>query len=213
MIFLGHLERNCTIYRGYDKETGEFLAIIEWIIKVDSENEFFNVRKQVLNLEQEFNYLVKLKHKNLLHYLNIKNEFFDSEKKIIVQILQEYLLAMNSKSFLIHLNQTVDLELLRHIISGVLSALDYLHRNNVVHKDIKDTCVFLGDRGVVKVSNYSVDKRLSDLYLQNQTGGNYNKKTDIYKLGLLILSLIHGNSVTQEIPKAAPPDLNDFLEK
>lgn len=209
---LGHLERNCTIYSGIDKNSGELLAIIEWIIKVDSENEFFNVRKQVLNLEQEFNYLVKLKHKNLLHYLNIKNEFFEAEKKITVLILQEFLLGSNCKSFLFH--QNVDFELLKYIISGVLSALDYLHRNNVVHKEIKDNCVFLDHKGVVKVSNYSIDKKLSDLCLQNQAGSNYNKKTDIYKLGLLILSLLHGNSVvSQEIPKSLPPDLHDFLEK
>lgn len=205
------MEQNCTIYSGVDKESGELLAIIEWIIKVDTENEFTNVRKQLLNLEQEFNYLVKLKHQNLLHYLNIKNEFFNDDKKITVQILQEFLLGINCKSFLFH--QNIDLEMLRHIIGGVLSALDYLHRHNVVHKEITATCVFLDHKGVVKVSNYSVDKRLSDLCLKNQAGGNYNKKTDILKLGLFILSLIHGNVTTQEIPKTVPLDLHDFLEK
>lgn len=109
----------------------------------------------------------------------------------------------------------MDVELLKHIVRGVLAALDYLHRNNVVHKEIKDTCVFLNHRGVVKVSNYSIDKKLSDLCLRNQTGSNYNKKTDIFKVGALILSLIHAGDAENEtdIPKSTPPDLFDFLEK
>lgn len=67
---------------------------------MESDNEFFNVKKQVLNLEQEFNYLVKLKHKNLLHYLNIRNEFLSGDKKIIVQILQEFLLGSQNQLIL-----------------------------------------------------------------------------------------------------------------
>lgn len=105
------------------------------------------------------------------------------------------------------------MELLKHIIRGVLSALDYLHRNNVVHKEISDTCVFLNHKGVVKVSNYSVDKKLADLSAHSQTGTNNSKKTDILKLGLLILSLIHGGNSEKHIPKNATPDLYDFLEK
>lgn len=90
---LSHFENNCTVYSGIDKESGELLAVIEWIINAKNENDFSNVRKQVLNLEQEFNYLVKLRHKNLLHYLNLRNEFLNSDKKIVVQILQEFQLG------------------------------------------------------------------------------------------------------------------------
>lgn len=169
-----------------------------------------------MNLEQEFNYLIKLKHKNLLHYLNIRNEFFDADKKVIVQILQEFLLGSNCRSLLFYENATVDMELLKHIVQGILSALDYLHRNNVVHKEINDTCVYLNHKGVVKVANYSIDKKLSDLTSHNQTASNYNKKTDILKVGVLILSLIHNASIAEDerdIPKSVPSDLYDFLER
>lgn len=108
------------------------------------------------------------------------------------------------------------MELLKHIIRGVLAALDYLHRNNVVHKEIDDSCVYLNHKGVVKVANYSIDKKLSDLATHNQAGSNYNKKTDIFKVGILILSLIQGGATAgseKDIPKSAPPDLYDFLEK
>lgn len=70
--------------------------------------------------------------------------------------------------------------------------------------------------GVVKVSNYSVDKKLSDLIAHQQTSNNYNKKTDIYKVGILILSLLQGSNLNEdnvEIPETITLDFYDFLQK
>lgn len=65
------------------------------------------------------------------------------------------------------------------------------------------------------MSNYSVDKKLSDL-VSHQTSNNYNKKTDIYKVGILILSLLHGSNLDEEnaeIPETISLDFYDFLQK
>lgn len=45
---------------------------------------------------------------------------------------------------------------------------------------------------------------------------SYSKKADIFKVGILILSLINGSAVSEDdtdIPKAVSSDLHDFLEK
>ena len=123
--------------------------------------------------------------------------------------------------------------MLRHIITGVLSALEFLHRNNVVHKELCSSCVYLSKKGircfvaiqhrkhfrfvsgVVKVANYSIDKRLFDLTSRTHSSC-YSKKADIYNLGLLILSLIRGSVVIEdvtEIPDMLSNDLQDFLTK
>jgi translation initiation factor 2-alpha kinase 4 len=39
------------------------------------------------------------------------------------------------------------LELLRHITRGVLDSLAFLHRNNVVHRDLRHSSVFLHQTG------------------------------------------------------------------
>lgn len=70
--------------------------------------------------------------------------------------------------------------------------------------------------GIVKVSSYSIDKKLSDLVNHQQTSSNYNKKTDIYRIGVLILSLLHGSNVNEdniEIPETVSHDFYDFLQK
>lgn len=69
--------------------------------------------------------------------------------------------------------------------------------------------------GLIKVSNYSLDKKLSDLVSQQQIT-NSNKKTDIYKVGILILSFIHGSLICDtnvDIPTTISPDMYDFLQK
>ena len=98
--------------------------------------------------------------------------------------------------------------MLRHLSTGVLSALHYLHENNVVHKDIRDSSVHIDRFGVVKLSDYSLDKRLSDIYQASCLAkteddfptiqGRSGKKLDIYRFGILILSLHKGYIVSEK---------------
>lgn len=93
-MLLGHIRDSCTVYGALDTDSGEMLSVIEWLLNSETEADFLYSQKQVASLEQEFNYLVKLKHHNLVHYLNIKHEIVLSEKKIILQMLQEFVLGM-----------------------------------------------------------------------------------------------------------------------
>lgn len=80
--------------------------------------------------------------------------------------------------------------------------------------------------GVVKVGDYSLDKRLSDTFQASVNGkaeniyppslGRGGKKADIYRFGILMLSLIRGciiHDTVPEIPSNLQPDLRDFLSK
>jgi hypothetical protein len=79
---------------------------------------------------------------------------------------------------------------------------------------------------VVKVGDYSLDKRLSDIFQASVNGkaeniyppslGRGGKKAEIYRFGILMLSLIRGciiHDVVPEIPSNLQPDLRDFLSK
>lgn len=100
----------------------------------------------------------------------------------------------------------MDIDTLRHLAAGVLSALQYLHQNNVVHKDLRDTSVHIDSMGVVKLSGYSLDKRLSDIYCASYLAkaehefptiqGRGGKKADIYRFGVLLLSLLKGSVIS-----------------
>lgn len=61
--------------------------------------------------------------------------------------------------------------MLRHFASGLLEAVDFLHRNNVVHKDVRETSVFVDRAGIVRLADYSLDKRLMELCQGGNQGG------------------------------------------
>ena len=59
---------------------------------------------------------------------------------------QEFVSGINL-AFYLKENLPVDVDLLRHHSAGILYALVYLHSNNVVHKDLRGTSVFIGKSG------------------------------------------------------------------
>lgn len=119
-----------------DIKTGEIVLLSEWTIKNT---------KYLSSLEQEFNYLTKLKHHNLAHYLNFKYET-NPDGTVVVHILKEYVNGPNC-SFFLNENFNVSVQFIKYVSKGVLTALDYLHRNNVVHKDIRESCVYISEKG------------------------------------------------------------------
>ena len=78
-------------------------------------------------------------------------------------------------------------------------------------------------RGCVRVSNFSIDKRVRELHSPNGEDlddrfpvaiGRGAKKVDIYRLGLLALSLAMGEIVQEpSVPINLNPDFADFLKK
>jgi len=81
--------------------------------------------------------------------------------------------------------------------------------------------------GEVKVGDYGVERKL-DEFLRSVNGydsvsdhfapsiGRGAKKTDIYRLGILILSLLKGQRITHnppEFPSGLPTEIQDFLKK
>lgn len=103
-------------------------------------------------------------------------------------------------------NIPVNVDILRHLATGILEALKYLHENNVVHKDLRDTSVYIDQMGIVRLSDYSLDKRLSDIYYSSSLEktehdfptiqGRGGKKADIYRFGILLFSLLKGTIIS-----------------
>lgn len=115
----------------------------------------------------------------------------------------------------------------------ILRALEFLHRNNVIHRDVSASNIYLNSHGKIfkqfelfqrktlisgsaQVTNYSICRRLMDLCTQCNASTKYNKKTDIYRFGILILLLIKGKTFSEDniaIPTACSASLKDFLAR
>ncbi|XP_055989347.1 eIF-2-alpha kinase GCN2 [Sorex fumeus] len=223
------------VYNALETATGGFVLLYEWVLQWQKQMGSFltsqekekidKCRKQIQGAEAEFNSLVKLSHPNVVRYfaMNLKEQ----DSSLVVDILVEHI---NGVSLAAHLRHTGPLPVhqLRKYAAQLLSGLDYLHSNSVVHKVLSASSVLVDAEGTIKITDYSISKRLADICKEDvfqQTRVRFSdsalpyktgKKGDVWRLGLLLLTLSQGQECGEYpvvIPHDLPSDFQDFLKK
>ncbi|XP_030069540.1 eIF-2-alpha kinase GCN2 [Microcaecilia unicolor] len=225
-----------TVYNALEVSTGNFVVVHEWILqwrkkmgKFLTSQEMEKVekcKKQIWGAETEFGSLLKLKHPGLVQYIAMN--FQDQEDCFLVHVVVEHVNGSSLKSCYLNQQLLVPMDQLRSYASQLLSALDYLHTNSVVHKMLTASSVLLDSVGNIKLTDYSLSKRLADIckedvfeqtkvrFSEDPLPSKSGKKGDIWQLGLLLLSLSQSKVVAEYpvvIPNDLPSDFQDFLKK
>ncbi|PNI94273.1 EIF2AK4 isoform 5 [Pan troglodytes] len=223
------------VYNALETATGGFVLLYEWVLQwqkkmgpflTSQEKEKIDkCKKQIQGTETEFNSLVKLSHPNVVRYLamNLKEQ----DDSIVVDILVEHISGVSLAAHLSH-SGPIPVHQLRRYTAQLLSGLDYLHSNSVVHKVLSASNVLVDAEGTVKITDYSISKRLADIckedvfeqtrvrFSDNALPYKTGKKGDVWRLGLLLLSLSQGQECGEypvTIPSDLPADFQDFLKK
>lgn len=151
----------------------------------------------------------------------------EQEDSIVVDILAEHISGISLAAHLSH-SGPIPVHQLRKYTAQLLAGLDYLHSNSVVHKFLSASSVLVDAKGTVKITDYSISKRLADICKEDvfeQTRVRFSdsalpykpgKKGDVWRLGLLLLSLSQGQECEEypvTIPSDLPADFQDFLKK
>jgi len=109
---------------------------------------------QIQSFEIESNFLQKLEHSNTVLYYGMKIlQPTDETGVVYLYMAEEFVRGHTIKSYLQDPQQlcSMALPLLRHITNGVLEALKFLHDNDIAHRFLRDTSIFLDVGGILKL--------------------------------------------------------------
>ena len=204
---------NKVVYKGYDFNAGREIAWCEMKLAQEKLNEQIDYIKEQIELR------LKLKtHNNILGYIN---GWYQEYNNIYI-IIEELCSGGNINSNYQYI-QKPKIKLIKKWIKEILTGLDYLHSNKLIHHDIKCENIYL-DRisGHLKIGCIGSLEQLSqgkdyfDKYLGTPefmapevNEGKYGFKSDIYSLGLTLIELL----TVQKPYKECEGALNIYINK
>jgi len=124
------------IYKGYDYDLGREVAWCEMNLaqgNIEDNESIGNISSIKENIEK----IKKLKHPNLLDYIAVY--YKEDTNKVI--IITELLQGGNLKEYRKY-QKKLKVKLVKKWLKQILSALDFLHSNNLIHHDIKSKNIF-----------------------------------------------------------------------
>lgn len=172
--------------------------------------------KEYKKLQEEVDLLKTLKHDNIVGYLGTCLE--DN----IVTIFMEFVPGGSIANILRHFGPLQEVVINKYTIH-ILQGIAYLHKNRVVHRDIKGNNVMLMPNGVIKLIDFGCAKRLNGLnmngtrreMLKSMHGTPYwmapevisesghGEKSDIWSIGCTVFEMATGKPPLANMNKMA----------
>ncbi|CAD8209200.1 unnamed protein product [Paramecium octaurelia] len=183
-----------TVYKGLNLELGTLVAIKQVSRATLKEDQY-------KALQQEIYLLKKLKHENIVKYIDCIET--DQFLNIILEYIESGSLASILKKF-----GSFPESLVAIYVKQVLKGLEYLHQQGIVHRDIKGANILTTKDGTVKLADFGVATTLSEDTTQSnnivgtpywmapeviEMSGHLSTSCDIWSLGCTVIELLTGN--------------------
>jgi serine/threonine protein kinase len=114
----------------------------------------------------------------------------------------------NLYDFLHKQNNTLQLPVILRIAIGISKGMDYLHQNNIIHRDLKTANLLIGNDQVVKIADFGVSRHRSQEGDMTAETGTYrwmapeviNHKAYDHRADVFSFAIVLWELVTSKIP-------------
>lgn len=192
------------VYKAVDGESG-----IDVAIKVITTSKLSS--SLIQRLSKEIQILKDLKHINIIGLLN----YSITEKHIY--LVMEFCDGGTVGDKIGKLN---DESQVKEIVKQILDGMLYLQNKNILHRDIKPANILITTNNVIKIIDFGFSSDVKDSDMYSTICGtpmymspellkceSYNKKTDLWSLGVITYELIHHKN-----PFGNPRNISQLLE-
>jgi len=190
---------NGRVYLGLEEDTGAIIAVKEVMFTRNVQD-----LKERAQMQEEIELLRSLHHPNIVTYLG--TDVCDDDQTLY--IFTEWVPGGSIQALVTKFGRLSE-AIVRKYVAQLLVGLNYLHGQQVLHRDIKAANILVDDRGTIKLADFGSSKRMSPMGTidnQNfslrgtpyfmapevimQTG--HGRKADIWSAGCTILQMVTG---------------------
>lgn len=200
-----------SVYMGMNLDSGELLAVKQVLIAPNSASKE-KTQAHIKELEEEVKLLKNLSHQNIVRYLGTVRE--DDTLNILLEFVPG-----GSISQLLEKFGSFPEPVVRMYTMQILLGLEYLHKNGIMHRDIKGANILVDNKGCIKLADFGASKKVVELGL-TMNGAKSMKGTPYWMAPEVILQTGHSFSADMwsvgctviEMATGKPPWSQQFKE-
>lgn len=140
---------------------------------------------------------------NIYHPFIIELRGINSTNPVTLNFLFEYIPGGNLSS-LLRAQKRLSIEISKFYLASIITALDYLHKKNIIYRDLRPHNILITKNGYIKLSEFGFAKKLETEMTFTMCGSpeyyspemlrksGYNKSTDFWSLGIILYEMIIG---------------------
>lgn len=181
-------------------------------------------KRKLQEVERELDRLRTLRHPNIVSIYDAKLQRCDSERHSwVLQILMQHQLGGSLRDLLQMSGGGLRMNVIKRYMKQLLWAINHIHLNGFICREVRSSSIFCSKNQTVRLADISYARRLRDLNKSNplvdveydglagneplpawispelrERPGVYNRKNDIWCLGVVFIEMLWGADATKE---------------